>query len=107
MAIQIARVMKNAGHFNYAVFAAAIEKKMTRLLHAWAAHAAPAELQVISPRPFDHNFWPLFRAWPLGVFANIADGLLDERSITRRCGFAEFQFAPSQNLTNILPRGRG
>jgi hypothetical protein len=25
--------VKNAGHFDYAVFAAAIEKKMARLLH--------------------------------------------------------------------------
>ena len=80
---------------------------MTRVSNAWAAYPVPAELQVICPRALDHNIRPFFRAWPIGVIADIADGLLDKRFIARRCGFAEFLLTPSQNLTNIVPSGGG
>jgi hypothetical protein len=33
MALEVAAVVKNAGHLDHAVFTAAVEKKMSRLLH--------------------------------------------------------------------------
>ena len=62
---------------------------------------------MVGSRSFDHNFRPLLRTWPLGVFGDIANSLLYKRFLARRCGLAEFLFAPLQNLTNNLPSGGG
>jgi len=52
---QIAAVVKYTGYLDYAIAAAAIEKKMPRLFHSQATHSAPAELKVIGPRALDHD----------------------------------------------------
>ncbi len=39
---QVASIVKNAGYFHYAVFAATIQKEMAWLLHPWPVHSVPA-----------------------------------------------------------------
>src|SRR5438105_1566049 len=66
MPLDVAAVVKNAGHLDHAIVAAAIQEKMARLLHPYAAHFLPAEFQVIRARALDHHLGPFFRARPLG-----------------------------------------
>src|ERR1039458_9043274 len=94
MALEVAAIVKNAGHLDHAIFAAAIKKKMAGLLRRCAAHPAPAEFQVIRPRALDHDLGPFFRAWPLGVGSDIEQRLPDEGTVAQRRGLSEFLEAP-------------
>ena len=58
MALKIAAIVKDASHLNHAIVATAIEKEMSRLLHAYAAYSAPAERKMVSPRTLDHDLRP-------------------------------------------------
>ena len=66
VARQIAAIVKDASHFDYAVVTAAIEKKMARLLHPCAAHSGPAQRNVVSPRAFGHDL----RTFPSSLAAH-------------------------------------
>ena len=54
MTLKVASVMKDAGHLDYAIGAAAIHQEMSRLFHAWAFYSGPAALQVIRAGTFNH-----------------------------------------------------
>jgi hypothetical protein len=51
MALDIAAVMENAGHFDHAIGAPAIQEKMPGLFDIGAADTAPAQRNVVGPRP--------------------------------------------------------
>jgi hypothetical protein len=94
VAHQIAGVVAHAPHLDHAFLAAAIEKKMPRRLYALALHSAPAEPKMVGARSFDQDLGAFRRSGPLGIGANIAQGLLDQRLIARRSGFPKFLPAP-------------
>ena len=71
MALEVAAVVKNAGHFDHAIAAATIEKKMTRVLHTRAAHSVPAKFQMVGPCAPDHHFRALFGSWTLGIGSDV------------------------------------
>ncbi len=71
MALEVAAVVKNAGHLNRAIVPAAVQQKMARLFHLCAAHSIPARFQVICPRTPDQEFGPLFRSGTRGIFSNV------------------------------------
>jgi hypothetical protein len=54
---------------------------------------------------FDQDLRAFGRSWPLGIGSNIAQGLLDERLVARRSGFAEFLPAPVQDGFDVTLRG--
>lgn len=64
---QITAIMKDAGDFDNSVLAAAIEEEVARLIDLCAGRSGPAERNVVSPRPFDHEFGTFLRAWPLRI----------------------------------------
>jgi hypothetical protein len=69
---QIAAIVKDASHLDYAIFAAAIKKKMPGLFHSEAVHSAPAEFKVIGPRALDHDVRTFLRIGPFGIISNVA-----------------------------------
>jgi hypothetical protein len=78
MAFEVAAIVEDTGHFNNAVFAAAIEKEMSRILHPWTAHAGSAQRKVVSPRAPDHDLGSLSRFalsilddWTLGIGSDV------------------------------------
>jgi len=93
--------MENARHFDRALVTPAIDKKMTRRLHVWAAHPAAAEFQVMGPRAFDHNVRSLLGAWALGIDSDIADGLLNQRLIARYGVLSKFLAGPIQDRFDV------
>jgi hypothetical protein len=63
--------VEDMGHFNNAVFAAAIEKEMSRTLHPWTAHSGSAQRKVVSPRAPDHDLGSVSRSWTLGIGSDV------------------------------------
>jgi len=96
VARQISGVVAHAPHLDHAYLAPAIEKKMPRRLYAMALHSAPAELQVVRAGSFDQDLRAFHRSGPLGIGANIAQSLLDQRLVALRGGFPKFLPAPVQ-----------
>src|ERR1035441_4469511 len=94
VARQIAGIVAHAPHLDHAFFAAAIEKKMPRRLYALALHSAPAVPKMVGAGSLDQDLRAFRRPGPLGIGANIAQGLLDQRLIARRSGFPKFLTAP-------------
>jgi hypothetical protein len=76
--------VEHAPHLDHAFLAAAIEKKMPPRLYALALYSAPAELRAGS---FDEDLRAFRRPGPLGICADIAQGLLDKRFIALCGGF--------------------
>ena len=99
------RVVAHATHLDHAFLAAAIEEKMPRRLYALALHSAPAVPKMVGARSFDQDLRAFRRSGPLGIGSNIAQGLLDQRLIAHRSGFAEFLPAPVQDGFDVTLRG--
>lgn len=104
MSRQITSVMQDAGHLNDAVIAAAIEKKVARVLHRRAAHPRTAQGNVIGPCAFNHDLRTFFRARPLMVRFNVKQRLTDEGSVTERCVYPEFLETPFHDGGNVAAR---
>src|ERR1017187_4486969 len=102
MALEVAAIVKTAGHLDRAILAAAIKKKMAGPGYRSAAPPAPAEFQVIRPRALDHDLGPFFRAWPLGVGSDIEQRLPDEGTVAQRRGISEFQVIRPRALDHDL-----
>ena len=75
MALEVAVIVKDTGHFNYPVSPAAIEKKMARFLDPWTAQSGSAERNVVSPRPGDHDLRTFFRSWAVRIGFDIEQRL--------------------------------
>jgi hypothetical protein len=107
MTLEIAVIVKDAGHLNYPVLTAAIEKEMSRFFHLSTAHSSSAERNVVSPRPFGHGFRAFGRAWPFRIGLDIQQRLPDEGSIAPRRGLAEFLEAPFHDGGYVAAGGTG
>jgi len=78
---------------------------MPRRLYALALHSAPAVPKMVGARSFDQDLRAFRRSGPLGICANIAQGLLAQRLIAHRRGFGEFLPAPVQDGFDVTLRG--
>src|SRR5258708_25500523 len=106
MVLQVAAVMQDSANLNHPVFAATVKQEMPWLLNSWTAYPRSTELQMIGAFAFDQDRRLSFRAWPAGIFADIADGLLDQCPIARSRLFSKFPDAQAEKLPHILATGR-
>jgi hypothetical protein len=62
MSVQILVIVKDAGHFDYSVLTATVEKEMARLLHNGTGDSGSTHRKVVGPSTFDQYLWTFLRA---------------------------------------------